>query len=226
MEKLCRYVAHPTCFTRCCVQIVWRFQGTAILLAPFALHSIAKGGFPSLTASQWGTFFMAAASYAVLCVAFAMSIDYTTVANATILTNSQSVLLVGAKLVVGHHVVFLEGLGVLTAFLGGVLAARDAAGNEDAPAQGWLSIWGDCLGLISSLGGIGYIVLGKSLRAHFPALLFMWLNMLTASFIILIWMWMIGKEFSWDMHINHGVWGWMNLVFDRLPLEILTVFVW
>ena len=155
-----------------------------------------------------------------------MAIDYTTVANATILTNSQSVLLVAAKLVTGHQVVFLEGFGVLVAFLGGLLAAREAAGDEDAPAQGWWSVWGDCLGLISSIGGIGYIVLGKSLRAHFPVLLFMVLNMLTASFIILVWMWMTGKDTSWDMDTTHGVFGWMDLQFDRLPLEIMTVFVW
>ena len=169
---------------------------------------------------------MAAASYSVLCVAFAMSIDYTTVANATILTNSQSVLLVAAKLVVGRQVIFLEGIGVAIAFLGGVLAAREAAGDQDSPAQGWLSVWGDVLGLISSIGGIGYIVLGKSLRAHFPVLLFMVMNMFTASFIIILWMYIMGKEISWDLDYNHGVFGWMLTDFDRLPLEIITVFVW
>lgn len=78
-------------------------------------------------------------------------------------------------------------------FSGGILAAKEAAGNDDAPAQGWLSVWGDCLGLISSIGGIGYIVLGKSLRAHFPVLLFMVMNMFTASMIIILWMYAIGK---------------------------------
>lgn len=208
------------------MKIVWRFQGTGFLLAPFAIHSMIVDGIPRLTIAQWFTFFMAAASYAVLCVAFAMAIDYTTVANATILTNSQSVLLVAAKLLVGQQVIFLEGLGVSTAFLGGILAAREAAGDEDAPAQGWLSVWGDVLGLISSIGGIGYIVLGKSLRAHFPVLLFMVFNMVTASWIILLWMWAMGQEISWDRNYNHGVFGWMNLDFDRFPLEIMTVFVW
>lgn len=152
--------------------------------------------------------------------------NYTTVANATILTNSQSVLLVAAKLLVGYQVLFLEVFGVAAAFLGGVLAAKEAAGNEDAPAQGWWSVWGDCLGLISSIGGMGYIILGKSLRAHFPVLLFMVLNMLTASFIIILWMYIMRIEVSWDRHVEHGIFGWMNLQFDRLPLEILTVFVW
>ena len=210
------------------LKIVWRFQGTVLLLAPLAIHSVMVDGIPKLTLSQWMTFFLAAASYAVLCVAFAMSVDYTTVANATILTNSQSVLLVAAKFIMDGHeqVLFLEALGVTVAFFGGVLAAREAAGDEDAPAQGWWSVWGDVLGLVSSVGGIGYIVLGKSLRAHFPVLLFMVMNMLTASFIIILWMYALGKDISWDRHYNHGVFGWMNFDFDRLTLEIMTVVVW
>jgi len=208
------------------MKIVWRFQGTAVLLAPLALHSVlADTGWPRLTYAQWGTFVTAAASYAVLCVAFAMSINYTTVANATILTNSQSILLVAAKCFVGQNVLFLEVFGVAVAFLGGVLCARESAGDEGAPAQGWLSVWGDCLGLISSVGGIGYIVLGKSLRSHMPVLFFMVLNMTTASFLILFYMWITGIEFSWGRNVNHGVFGWMNLQGDRLPLELATVFV-
>lgn len=208
-----------------CMKIVWRFQGTAIFLAPLAIHSCIVDGWPKLTWLQWGTFVCAAASYSVLCVAFAMAINYTTVANATILTNSQSVLLVVAKLVVGHHVLFIEGFGVAVAFLGGVLCARESAGMEGAPATGWMSVWGDALGLISSIGGIGYIVLGKSLRSSIPVVLFMVLNMATASFIILFYMWITGNEFSWGRDVDIGVFGWVNPIFDRLPLELMTVFV-
>jgi len=100
------------------LKIVWRFQGTVVLLSPLAIHSIAVDGIPKLTLAQWLTFLMAAASYAVLCVAFAMSINYTTVANATILTNSQSVMMVVSKLCFGQQVIFLEGIGVFIAFFG------------------------------------------------------------------------------------------------------------
>ena len=166
-------------------QIVWRFQGTALLLAPFALKSLWTDGVPKLTVVQWLTFVSAAASYAVLCVAFAMSVNYITVADATILTNSQSIVLVAGKLLLGQRVLFLEVLGVLVAFSGGVLCAKESAEGQGSPAQGWWSIFGDTLGIISSLGGMGYIVLGKSLRSHMPVLIFMVMNMLLASFIIL-----------------------------------------
>lgn len=74
-------------------------------------------------------------------------------------------------------------------------------------------------------GGIGYIILGKSLRSSMPVLFFMVLNMTTASFMILLFSWSIGTEFTWGRHVNHGVFGWMNLQGDRLPLELGTVFV-
>ena len=208
-----------------CLKIVWRFQGTAILLAPLAIRSGLVDGWPKLTPAQWINFVCASASYAVLCVAFAMSINYTTVSNATILTNSQSVLLVAAKVVAGHHVLFLEGFGVTVAFLGGILCARESAELEGAPAHGWWSVWGDVLGLISSIGGIGYIILGKSLRSSMPVLFFMVLNMATASFLILLYMWITRNNFTWNRDVNIGVFGWMNSEFDRFPLEMMTVFV-
>jgi len=207
------------------MKIVWRFQGTALLLAPFAIRELVVSGIPPLSIAQWGTFLLAAASYSVLCVAFAMSIQFTTVSNATILTNSQSILLVAGKMLVGHQVVFLEGLGVFVAFTGAILAGKEAADAEDTDESALLSLWGDALGIISSIGGIGYIVLGKSLRSTMPVLLFMVLNMAVASILILLFMLANGKDISLDRHVNHGVWGWMNLQPDRLPLELATVFV-
>jgi drug/metabolite transporter (DMT)-like permease len=121
--------------------------------------------------------------------------------------NSQSVLLVAAKILVGQQVVFLEGFGVLVAFFGAILCARESASLDDTPSSGWLNLWGDALGLISSVGGIGYIVLGKALRASMPVLIFMTLNMLLASFLILLYMKLAGLEFSWNRHIDHGVFG-------------------
>jgi drug/metabolite transporter (DMT)-like permease len=143
------------------MKIVWRFQGTAVFLAPLAIRELILLGIPHLTGAQWGTFLMSAASYSVLCASFSMSINYTSVANATILTNSPSILHVLGKLLTGHPVVFLEGFGVFVAFAGAVLSAKDSAKSEETDESAWLSLWGDTLGIISSSGGIGYIVLWK-----------------------------------------------------------------
>lgn len=125
----------------------------------------------------------------------------------------------------GNKVVFLESFGVAVAFTGAVLAGKDAAEGEKVDESLLLNLWGDFLGLLSSCGGLGYIILGKSLRAHMPVLVFMVLNMTMASLLILFYMWLVGQEISWDRHINHGVVGWMNLQGDRLPLEAATVIV-
>ncbi|GFH45763.1 hypothetical protein CTEN210_02237 [Chaetoceros tenuissimus] len=207
------------------MKIVWRFQGTAMMLGPFAIQEIISNGIPRLSLAQWGTFFMAATSYSVLCVAFALSVNFTSVTNATILTNSQSILLVVGKMCVGQPIVFLEALGVFVAFSGAILSAKESADREVDDESFFDSLWGDALGLISSIGGIGYIVLGKSLRSSFPVLLFMVLNMLTASFIILLFMYVTEQEISLSRDVNHGIFGWMNIQPDRLPLEIGTVFV-
>lgn len=93
------------------LRIVWRQQGTTLVLWPFALRSILVDGPPRLSLAQWCTFLCASFSYSVLTVAFSASVDYTTVNDAAILTNSQSLLLVIAKLVIGSNVVFLEWSG-------------------------------------------------------------------------------------------------------------------
>jgi hypothetical protein len=93
------------------LRIVWRQQGTVLVLWPFALRSILVDGPPRLSLAQWCTFVCASFCYSVLTVAFSASLDYTTVNDATILTNSQSLLLVIAKLVIGSNVVFLEWSG-------------------------------------------------------------------------------------------------------------------
>jgi hypothetical protein len=93
------------------LRIVWRQQGTVLVLWPFALRSILVDGPPRLSLAQWCTILCASFSYSVLTVAFSASLNYTTVNDATILTNSQSLLLVVAKLVIGGDVVFLEWSG-------------------------------------------------------------------------------------------------------------------
>lgn len=38
-------------------------------------------------------------------------------------------------------------------------------------------------------------------------------------------MWLTGDPYSWDRHIDHGVFGYFNNQFDRLPLELMTVVI-
>ena len=210
------------------LRIVWRQQGTALVLWPFALRSLVKDGPPKLSLAQWCTFLLASFSYCVLTVAFSMSVDYTTVNDAAILTNSQSLLLVVAKLCMGSSVHYLESSGVLVAFGGAYLCSRDSSeavddGSEDH--NPWMSLYGDSLALLSAIGGLGYIMLGKSLRNHVEVYVFMTLNMLVGSTLILSFMTLTGQEWTFDRHIDHGMLGWMNWSVDRIVVELCVVFI-
>ena len=211
------------------LRIVWRQQGTAFVLWPFAVRSIfVKDGPPKLSTAQWCTFLLASFSYCVLTVAFSMSVDYTTVNDAAILTNSQSLLLVIAKLCMGSSVHYLESSGVLVAFGGAYLCSRDSSeavddGSEDHDP--WMSLYGDSLALLSAIGGLGYIMLGKSLRNHVEVYVFMTINMLVGSTLILLFMTATGQTWTFDRHIDHGVFGWMNWSVDRIVVELCVVFI-
>jgi drug/metabolite transporter (DMT)-like permease len=187
-----------------------------------------KDGPPKLSVAQWCTFLLASFSYAVLTVAFSMSVDYTTVNDAAILTNSQSLLLVVAKLCLGNSVHYLESTGVLVAFGGAYLCSRDsseAAQIMDDHTNPWLSLYGDGLAVLSAIGGLGYIMLGKSLRNHVEVYVFMTLNMLIGSTMILSFMTLTGQTWTFDRHIDHGMFGWMNLTADRIVVELCVVFI-
>lgn len=216
-----------------CMKIYWRMTGTAMLLAPLAIRSLVKDGMPRLNGTQWCTFGAAAASYAVMCVAFVLALDYTSVGNAVILANSQSLILLAGKLFVGAPLLCMEGSGALVAFLGAILCSRDhssmtadAALPEDAASAGWATLYGDCLAMISAIGGVFYLIFGKSLRAVIEDVyVFMFLNMALGSMLTLLYMLITGEDVSFSRNINTGIWGWMNTRADRLPLEIAMVVV-
>jgi drug/metabolite transporter (DMT)-like permease len=158
-----------------------------------------------------------------------MSVDYTTVNDAAILTNSQSLLLVIAKFCIGSPVHIMESAGVAVAFGGAFMCSRDSSeavkSMSDETTSPWTSVYGDCLALLSAVGGLGYIMLGKSLRSHVEVYVFMTLNMILGNQMILLFMWLTGQEFSFDRHIDHGVFGWANWDPNRLPIELAVVFL-
>jgi drug/metabolite transporter (DMT)-like permease len=78
---------------------------------------------------------------------------------------------------------------------------------------------------VSAIGGLGYIMLGKSLRDHVEVYVFMTLNMFFGSHMILFYMRCTHDTFTYDRHIDHGVFGWTHFDFDRLPVELCVVFI-
>ena len=206
------------------MKIYWRMSATSIALFPLALAAVRRDGLPGLTIPQWATFLLAAASYTTMCVGFVLALQWTTVGNAVILSNSQALILLLGKLCVGAPVSLLEGSGAMLAFGGAFLCARDS--SEGAASTGGLSMLGDILGFIAGLGGVGYLVFAKTVRQHMGLYVFMFLMMFTGSCLALLFaILVLGEHVTFDRDPNHGIWGWSNLYADRLPLEVTMVLI-
>jgi hypothetical protein len=66
------------------MKIVWRQNGTVLILLPFLYQDLKKHGWPGnkLSCPQWTGFLLASAAYAAGNICFVQSLEYTTVGNA------------------------------------------------------------------------------------------------------------------------------------------------
>jgi drug/metabolite transporter (DMT)-like permease len=92
---------------------------------------------------------------------------------------------------------------------------------------GLSTLYGDCLAMISAVGGVFYLVFGKSLRSHIQDVyVFMFFIMILGSNLTLLYMLVTGQEVSFSRDENIGMFGWMVVTrADRLPLEVAMVVV-
>jgi len=143
------------------LKLYWRMTATATALVFFAAKTTYKEGLPRLSKYEWFNFVGAALFYAAHALFFFFALSMTSIGNAVIGANSQAILLILGKLLVGEKVVFLEGGGVFLAFVGVLLCttdeAREAAVSQSTGEQGSgaegasssMGIIGDCLALMS-----------------------------------------------------------------------------
>eukprot|EP00977_Amphora_coffeiformis_P028849 scaffold37478_cov176-Amphora_coffeaeformis.AAC.5 len=213
------------------LKIYWRMSATAMTLSPLAVISVYNEGLPkTLDTTKKITLLVTAACYATMCVGFVLSLQYTAVGNAVILANSQSVLLLFGKLFVGERILCLEAAGAIFAFGGAALCSLDSAqdgGGEGAGAatsNSHTTLFGDFLALVSATGGVFYLTFAKTVRPHVSLYLFMFLIMFLGSTMLLIFMFVFTNiEMTVDRDLATGIWGWMNVQPDRLPLELTMV---
>lgn len=216
------------------LKIYWRMTGTWMTLFPIAALSLYREGPPKLSRHQAITFLCASFSYAVMCIGFVLSLEYTSVGNAVIFSNTHALLLLLGRFLVGSPVSLLESGGASIAFIGGVFCTYDeslsaeatVAPHVDEVAPIWVGCFGDLIAVISALGGTTYLVLASTIRARFPSVyVFVFMNMVTASMITLTFILLVGQEISVSRDIHIGLWGFMNLRYDRLPLEMFMVVI-
>jgi drug/metabolite transporter (DMT)-like permease len=209
------------------MKTVWRQFATSLLLLPLAGVSYHYEGFPKLTASQWMLFAATSISYSTMLVAYAMALEYTSVGNATILANSQVLLLLAGKFLVGNSVSLIEGAGAIVAFSGAGLCSKDSMETSfgDDLAQGPKTIFGDSLSLVSALGGVVYLTLAKVVRPHVSLYMFMFLIMFRGCLFTFLFLLLLGEPASLNFDRSHGFFGWLLFESDRLPLELGIVLI-
>jgi len=148
------------------LKLYWKMTGTALILAVFAGSSIYKDGLPKLNLGQWMTFTMAAVCFVVHTLLFVIALNYTTIGNAVIFTNSQAVLLLIGKAFVGEPVVLVEGVGAMVAFAGAMVCVSDSGESSQSEGHDSRAMWGDILALCSAIAGVGYLTFAKAIRPY------------------------------------------------------------
>ena len=207
------------------LKLYWRMVGTALVLVPFAMRLLFwKEGFPRLNVGQWATLGLAVACYVAHNLCFITALTYTSIGNAVLFANTQALILLAGKALTGVEIESLEYLGAIVAFSGAIMCATDeqrvsfGENNNDATI-------GDLLAMVSAVFGVGYLTFAKAVRPATSVVTFMFLVMSAGSCLVLLYMTITNEYFTVDRHPYHGLFGWMSLRYDRLPLELWIVLV-
>lgn len=217
------------------MKIFWRLNSTSILFFVLAAKKINREEFAKFS---WQELFIelpfAAANYAAMNTTFAVSLEMTSLVNAFILSNMASLLMILAKFGLGIPVLLFEGLGALIGFAGALICAA-AGGSEDETSDGGdyrrlqnenLEILGNAIAFSASFTTAIYLTVAKRLRPKVDLVLFMFLIFTLASvFLLLYIVFVSGLDYEFSFDSKKGVFGWVNLSFDRLPLELYVAII-
>ncbi|KAL3935003.1 MAG: hypothetical protein SGBAC_009398 [Bacillariaceae sp.] len=228
------------------MKIVWRQIATTMLLAVCAALTLIKEGSCGInsarpSARSWGYTVLAGAFYSPVCIMFSMALEYTTVEDAVAFSNTQSLLILVGKVILGSAVSLRQSAGALIALGGAVFCNLDSdqmmmtefnttaygdsnSSIEDLDAR---VLYGDMLGFASALFGVGYLLLSKKARSEISLFPFMFVVMLSATIVSNLTAFAMEKPLQlWSMDEDWGAFGFLHWDrFDRLPLEIITVVI-
>ena len=108
---------------------------------------------------------LSSASLSVHFWAWILSLEYTSVASSVVLvTTSPFLVAIASRAFFGEPIRKYTFVGIAVGIAGGViLALGDASGGES-------EIWGDLLAFTGAVAIVGYMLVGRRLRRHVPAL--------------------------------------------------------
>ena len=210
----------------------WRYTCTWIVLLPITIRSLQNShhvsGVASLTSIQWICFIVCALCYAFMTSAFVSALEYTTLANAFVLSNLAPLFIIVGRTVMGYSVLYMEGIGAMIGFIGGTVCTFDMSPSvngdgivHDHPK----AFFGDSLAVMASAAVAIYLLMAKKLRPHIELFLFTFMLMFTSSIFVLLYMILTKEPMSFSNQVDYGLWGWTNSQWNRLPLELYLAIV-
>jgi drug/metabolite transporter (DMT)-like permease len=213
------------------MKTVWRQLFTSFVFFPFMAYEMHKhGGFPTLSKTQWFTFFMACLFYSGMGVGFVTALEYASVGICVILANSQCLILLVGKMFVGSHVSWMEVTGATVAFAGTIFVSidselQDSGGDGDDNSSNQNIMLGATLAFIfAGCGGVGYLMTAKVVRTEVPLFSFMFIIMMGGCVLIVPFQrFVLGEIVTFDRDVDYGIWGFLNWRLDRLPNDLIQV---
>jgi drug/metabolite transporter (DMT)-like permease len=208
------------------LKLYWRMMGTALILFPFAIRQFWKDGLPKLNVGQWTTVGLAVICYVIQNLCFITALSYTTIGNAVLFANTQALLLLVGKAIAGASIDWMEYAGAIVGFTGAILCATDENRTTITEKVSRSNAgFGDLLSMISAVFGVGYLTFAKAVRPATSVVTFMFLIMSVGSCMVLLYLMIMIPQLTANFHPYHGIFGWMKLRYDRLPLELWIIIV-
>lgn len=215
----------------------WRNQATAICLFPFAVKKLNMKELSKLSKEEWLIYYpLSACCYAFLTAGFVTGLEMTSLANAFILSNLASIIIIVTKLILGMPVLLLEGVGAIIGLSGSLVCtltpvASETDDNDQQPGRFLVekvgrAHLGDAICFAASFATAGYLVIAGKLRKKLDLFVYMFLLFSLSSILITFYAAFFSDErVTFSRHPVHGVFGWTNLQPDRLPLELYTAII-
>jgi len=210
------------------MKIFWRLSCTSILFLMLAAKTnrINRKEFDSFTWKEWLELSFASANYALMNTTFAVSLEMTSLINAFILSNMASLIMIGWKFITGVKVLCFEGLGALIGFVGALSAAGSDGESTMVEDTSSSEYFGDILAFSASIGVAIYLTIAKRLRQRIDLVLFMSLVFSLSSVFLLLYITVCsGQQYEFSFDPSIGLFGWMGMRGDRLPLELYVAII-
>uniref|UniRef100_A0A7S2YTN1 EamA domain-containing protein n=1 Tax=Entomoneis paludosa TaxID=265537 RepID=A0A7S2YTN1_9STRA len=213
----------------------WRQTATVICLFPFAARKLTREELSKLSFQDWTFFFpLCCLCSSIVTGAFVIALDMTSLANAFILSNLASLIIIASKAAIGIPVLVLEGLGACIGVAGAAICAfpinlegsrsRDSRLLSEAASR--RALIGDAVAILGSFGMAVYLVIARRLRNKLDLFVFVFLLYFAAAIFMLLYiLFFSGDPITFSFHPVHGMFGWINLTPDRLPLELWMAIV-